>query len=109
MAGKKGEIPVHVQKRKKQFFHKGIEHPIIKILENVEDPRETSLSFRHSLTSVLFMTLVATICGATDWAKVVVMSQGMVELHHKPQARCSSYCRSGAGALGRGKWVALEA
>ena len=79
MAGKKGEIPVHVQKRKKQFFHKGIEHPIIKILENVEDPRETSLSFRHSLTSVLFMTLVATICGATDWAKVVVMSQGMVD------------------------------
>jgi predicted transposase YbfD/YdcC len=79
MAGKKGEIPLHVRKRQKQFNHPGVGHPIITILEGVKDPREPSLSFRHSLTSVLFMALVAIICGATDWAKVVVMSQGMTE------------------------------
>ena len=75
MAGKKGEIPVHVKKRKKQSSHPGIEHPLIKILNGTEDPREPSLSFRYSLTSVLFMALTAIICGATDWAKVVVMSR----------------------------------
>jgi predicted transposase YbfD/YdcC len=79
MAGKKGEIPLHVKKRKKQFSHPGIEHPLIKILEEAEDPREASLSFRYSLTSVFFMSLIAIICGATNWAKVVVMSQGMID------------------------------
>ncbi len=79
MAGRRGEIPLHVKKKKKRFSHPGIEHPLIKIFESAEDPRAASLFFRHSLTSVLFMTLIATICGATDWAKVVVMSQGMTD------------------------------
>ncbi len=79
MAGKKGEVPLHVRKQQKQFYHPGIDLPIIVILENVEDARGPSLSFRYSLTSVLFMTLVATICGATDWAKIAVMSQGMID------------------------------
>jgi predicted transposase YbfD/YdcC len=79
MAGKKGEIPSHVRKRQKQAFHPGAEHPVIKIFEDIEDPREPSLSFRYPLTSVLFMALITTICGANDWAKVVVMSQGMID------------------------------
>jgi predicted transposase YbfD/YdcC len=77
MAGKKGEIPANV--RKKAFSHPCMEHPLIKILNEVDDPRAPSLFFRHCLTSILFMALVATICGATDWAKVVVMSQGMAD------------------------------
>ena len=79
MAGKKGEIPLHVKKKKNQFSHPGIELALVKILEEAEDPRTPSPSFRYSLTSVLFMALMATICGAIDWAKVVVMSQGMVD------------------------------
>jgi len=77
MAGKKGEVPLHIKKLQKQVSHPYAEHPIIRIFEDIEDPREPSLSFRHPLTSVLFMALIATICGANDWAKVVVMSQGM--------------------------------
>ncbi len=50
MAGKKGEIPLHVRERQKEFHHPGKDHPFIAIFENVEDPREPSLSFRYSLT-----------------------------------------------------------
>ena len=79
MTGKKGEIPLHVREGQKQFHHPGEDHPLIAILEDVEDPRKPSLSFRYSLTSVLFMALITTICGATDWAKTVVMAQGMLD------------------------------
>jgi DDE family transposase len=77
MAGMKGRVPTHI--KKKQFSHPGIDYPFIAALERVEDPRRPSVFFSYSLTSVLFMTLVAMICGATDWPKVVVMSEGMVD------------------------------
>ncbi len=75
MAAKKGEIPAHV--KKKEFSHPNTQHPIIYILEGVEDPRKPSQFFRYSLTSVLFMTIAAVICGAKDWPQIVVASQGM--------------------------------
>lgn len=77
MAGKKGQVPSHIKKRK--FFHPGIDEPFIQILETVEDPRQPSNFQRYSLTSMIFMTTVAIICGATDWTKVVLMSYGMIE------------------------------
>ena len=77
MAGKKGIIPAHVTK--KQFLHPGVEFSFIQILEEVDDPRKPSVFFRYSLTSILFMTIVSMACGATDWPKVVIMSQGMTE------------------------------
>jgi len=77
MAGKKGVIPKHITNKK--FSHPRIDHPVIKTLDDIEDPRKPSLSFRYSLTSVLFMALSAVICGATDWAKVVVMCEGMID------------------------------
>ena len=79
MAGKKGEIPDHVVQRQKQKISREVNHPVIKILSKVEDSRKPSLTFKYSLTSILFMTLMATICGANDWAKVVVMSLGMID------------------------------
>lgn len=75
MAAKKGKIPAHV--KRKEFSHPNIQHPIIHILEGVEDPRKPSQFFRYSLTSVLFMTIAAVICGAKDWPQIVVASQGM--------------------------------
>lgn len=77
MAGKKGQIPSHVQS--KQFNHPKIEHPLIQALEGIEDVRKPSLFFRYSLTSVLFMVLVAQVCGAKDWPQTVVMCEGMIE------------------------------
>jgi predicted transposase YbfD/YdcC len=75
MAGKKGVIPSHV--KKKHFEHPGIDFPVIQLLEGVEDSRSPSLFFRYSLTSVLFMTLVGIMCGATDWPKIIVVARGL--------------------------------
>lgn len=77
MAAKKGEIPAHV--KKKEFSHPNTQHPIIYILESIEDPRKPSQFFRYSLTSTLFMVIAAVICGAKDWPQIVVASQGMVD------------------------------
>lgn len=77
MAAKKGEIPPHI--KKKEFSHPNAQHPIIYILEGVEDPRKPSQFFRYSLTSVLFMVIAAVICGAKDWPQIVVASQGMAD------------------------------
>jgi predicted transposase YbfD/YdcC len=77
MAGKKGRVPAHI--KKKQFSHPGIDYPFIAVLERIEDPRKPSVFFSYSLTSVLFMTVVTMMCGANDWPKVVVMSEGMID------------------------------
>jgi predicted transposase YbfD/YdcC len=76
MAGKRKQTPSHVKIRK--FFHPAEELAAISLLESIEEPREPSLFFRHSLTSVLFMTLVSVICGANDWPKVIAMANGMM-------------------------------
>ena len=77
MAAKKGKIPEHVKQKK--FHDPQADHPIIRIFKEIDDPRKPSLTFSYPLTSILFMTLVAVISGATDWAKVVVMSEGMID------------------------------
>ncbi len=77
MAAKKGEIPAHV--KTKEFSHPNAQHPIIYILEGIEDPRKPSQFFRYSLTSLLFMVIAAVICGAKDWPQIVVASQGMAD------------------------------
>ena len=79
MAAKKGKIPEHVKQRQKKFYDPKADHPIIRIFNEIDDPRKPSLTFSYPLTSILFMTLVAVISGATDWAKVVVMSEGMID------------------------------
>lgn len=75
MAGKKGIIPNHV--KQKAFIHPQESHSVISIFRKIEDPRRPSLSFCHSLTSVLFMTLIAVLCGASDWEQIVVSCEGM--------------------------------
>jgi hypothetical protein len=79
MAAKKGKIPEHVKHKQKKFHDPQADHPIIRIFNEIDDPRKPSLTFSYPLTSILFMTLVAVISGATDWAKVVVMSEGMID------------------------------
>jgi len=75
MAGKKGVIPNHI--KQPMFIHPLESHPIISIFMRVEDPRKPSLSFRHPLPSMLFMTLIAVLCGATDWEQIVIACEGM--------------------------------
>lgn len=66
MAAKKGEIPEHIKRKKKKFHDPQADHPIIRIFNKIDDPRKPSLTFSYPLTSILFMTLVAIISGATD-------------------------------------------
>lgn len=61
MPAKKGVTPARV-KESKEFSHPESEQPFIKTLEEVVDPRGTSLFLRHSLISILFMIIVAHIC-----------------------------------------------
>lgn len=49
----------------------------IKILEKVEDPRGASCNFLHSLTSILFITTVCSLCGADDWEAIVLQARAM--------------------------------
>ena len=79
MAANKGKIPEHVKQNQKKFHNPQADHPVVKIFNEIEDPRKPSLTFSYPLTSVLFMTLVAVISGAINWAKVVVMSEGMID------------------------------
>lgn len=79
MAAQKGQVPEHVKKNQKEFCNPRADHPVIAVLSGMKDHRKPSLTFRYPLVSVLFMTLVAVISGATDWTKVVVMCQGMTD------------------------------
>ena len=45
----------------------GPELRFIQVLEQVEDPRALSCNFLHPLTSILFVTVVCSLCGADDW------------------------------------------
>ena len=54
MAAKKGKKSAYV--KKKEFSHPNAQHPIIYILESIEDPRKPSQFFRYSLTSTLSIT-----------------------------------------------------
>ena len=57
MAAKKGKIPEHVKQTQKKFYNPQADHPIIKIFNEVNDPRKPSLTFSFPLTSILFMAL----------------------------------------------------
>ena len=79
MAAPKGVIPKHVLQKHKIICNPREDHPLLVIFNEIEDPRKPSLTFKYPLLSILFMSLVTVMCGATDWAKVVVMSEGMVD------------------------------
>ena len=64
MAAKKGKIPEHIKQKK--FHNPQADHPIITIFNEIDDPRKPSLTSSYPLTSILFMTLVAVISGATE-------------------------------------------
>ncbi len=77
MAGKKGCLPSHIVPP--TFSHPGKDHPILQIFLSVKDPRMPTLFLVYPLTSVLFMTLVSTICGAKDWEQIAALSESLEE------------------------------
>lgn len=64
---------MHIQKP--QFVHPAEEMPLIHILEKVMDPRGASPNFSYSLTTILFISLVSTLCGADDWEEMATTAE----------------------------------
>ena len=51
---------------------------IIQVLSNLTGPRsEKSLNYRHPLTTIMFITIVCSLCGSNDWETIVVQANAM--------------------------------
>lgn len=77
MSQPKGKVPSHI--KKKEFHHPKEDNPLIQVLIAVPDPRQPSCNFRHSLVSMLFISLVGVLCGAKDWEEIEQCAEGMID------------------------------
>ena len=50
---------------------------ILQVFDNLEDPRKKSINFRHPLTTILFITVVCSLCGSNDWETIVIQAKSM--------------------------------
>lgn len=80
MSRSKGDVPAHIQP--KVFKHPSTNR-IILVLSEVEDPRKPSCNFKHSLVTILFISLIGVLCGAKDWEEVVQAAHGMTDWFSK--------------------------
>lgn len=77
MSHPKGKVPAHIKQR--SFDHPGMTSRIIRILQEVEDPRQRSCNFRHSIVTIIFISLIGVLCGAKDWEEIMQAAQGMID------------------------------
>ena len=77
MSQPKGKVPAHI--KPKEFQHPGIGNHIVLILSEIEDPRKPSCNFRHSLVTIVFISLIGILCGAKDWEEIVQAAEGMID------------------------------
>ena len=77
MSQPKGKVPAHI--RLKSFDHPGTDSRIVLTLCEVEDPRKPSCNFRHSIVSIIFISLIGVLCGAKDWEEIVQGANGMID------------------------------
>jgi predicted transposase YbfD/YdcC len=71
----KGQMPAHI--KRKIFQHPNPNLQLIQILENISDPRKPSCNFQHSLTSIVFIVIVTSLCGADDWLIIETLAISM--------------------------------
>jgi predicted transposase YbfD/YdcC len=72
---KEKKVPKYI--RNGEVKHPGSNTKLIQILENFPDPRGASCNFKHPLTTILFITIVCSLCGANDWEVIMVQAQAM--------------------------------
>jgi predicted transposase YbfD/YdcC len=77
MSQPKGKVPAHI--KPKEFQHPEIGNHIVLILSEIEDPRKPSCNFRHSLVTIVFISLIGVLCGAKDWEEIVQAAEGMID------------------------------
>ncbi|TXI40947.1 MAG: ISAs1 family transposase [Nitrosomonas sp.] len=64
---------------KKASQHLDSRSTILQIFSHLEDPRQKSINFRHPLTTILFITVVCSLCGSNDWKTIVIQANAMKE------------------------------
>ncbi|MEX0962062.1 MAG: ISAs1 family transposase [Simkaniaceae bacterium] len=72
---KKRPAPKHIQKCTGN--HPRPDLKLIQTLDSVTDPRGASCNFKHPLTTILFITIVCSLCGADDWEAIVLQANSM--------------------------------
>lgn len=77
MSQPKGKVPAHI--KPKIFDHPAKSSRIISVLCEVEDPRQPSCNFRHSIVTIIFISLMGVLCGAKDWEEIVQAANGMID------------------------------
>lgn len=77
MSQPKGKVPAHI--KPKSFDHPGAASHIVLTLCEIEDPRQPSCNFRHSLVSIVFISLIGVLCGAKDWEEIVQAANGALD------------------------------
>ena len=77
MSQPKGKIPSHI--KPKSFDHPGKTNRIVSTLCEIEDPRQPSCNFHHSIATIIFISLVGVLCGAKDWEEIVQAANGIVD------------------------------
>lgn len=63
--------------RKSEGEHPGSDLKLIQILGTMSDPRGSSCNFNHPLTSILFITIVCSLCGADDWEAITLQANSL--------------------------------
>lgn len=74
---KKRGAPQHV--RMPVFNHPAKDTHLIRILEEIPDPRGASPNFSYSLPTILFTCLSTTLCGADDWEEMATLGENLEE------------------------------
>lgn len=77
MSQPRGKVPAHI--KPKSFNHPGAASHIVLTLCEIEDPRRPSCNFRHSIVSIIFISLVGVLCGAKDWEEIVQAANGSLD------------------------------
>lgn len=77
MSQPKGQVPAHI--KPKSFNHPKAESRIILTLCEIEDPRQPSCNFCHSIVTIIFISLIGVLCGAKDWEEIVQAANGMID------------------------------
>lgn len=77
MSQPKGKVPAHI--KPKSFDHPAKTSRIISVLCKVEDPRQPSCNFHHSIVTIIFISLMGVLCGAKDWEEIVQAANGMID------------------------------
>jgi len=72
---KKRSAPKHIQKQIGN--HPRSDLKLIQAIDSVTDPRGASCNFKHPLVTILFITIVCSLCGADDWEAIVLQANSM--------------------------------